>query len=350
VTGKSYGRYTNLGTAANWYQQDFTPGVNDRINFSIQRALPGSMVLDATYFVNFGRNAPVTRNLNQVDPRIGYTKGAATVGNVANPFFNKLTPEQMPGQLRTQAQVPISQMLRLYPQYSDIQQRLTGLAGNRYQALQISVQRPFVNGFNLVLGYNYNRERNEEYFDEQDNYLDNLTYQMAVNPRHRLTGAAIYQLPFGKGRKYMSNANRVVDGILGGWSLSGLFSFNTGQYLRFGTLLVDGDPSIDNPSKTLAFDTSKFRPQPAFTRRTNPFSYDGVKSMRFKNIDMTLAKNFKITERVSFELRMESYNATNTFNGDLPSTTYGNSAFGAVTAQRPGYLGRQMQYSGRFTW
>ncbi len=98
------------------------------------------------------------------------------------------------------------------------------------------------------------------------------------------------------------------------------------------------------------FDTTKFKQQPAFTRRTNPFSYDGVKSMRFKNIDMTLAKNFKVTERVSFELRMESYNATNTFNGDLPNTTFGNSAFGAITAQRPGYLGRQMQYSGRFTW
>jgi hypothetical protein len=212
------------------------------------------------------------------------------------------------------------------------------------------VQRPFVNGFNLVLGYNYNRERNEEYWDEQDNYLDNLTFQPAVNPRHRLTGAAIWQLPFGKDRKFMANANRVVDGILGGWSLSGLFSFNTGQYLRFGTLLVSGDPSIDNADKTRAFDTTKFAPQPAFTRRTNPLQYSGVKSMPFKNIDMTLAKNFKLTERVVFELRMEAYNATNTFSGDLPSTTFGNSAFGSVIAQRPGYLGRQFQYSGRFTW
>ena len=350
VSGKSYGRYTDLGGSPIFYYQDFQVGVNDRINFSLQRSLPGNLVLDATYFMNFGRNAPVTRNLNQVDPRIAYTKGAATVGNVANPFFNKLSAEQMPGQIRTQAQVPISQMLRLYPQYGDIQQRLTGQAGNRYQALQISVQRPFVNGFNLVLGYNYNRERNEEYWDEQDNYLDNLTYQPAVNPRHRLTGAAIYQLPFGKGRKFMSNANRVVDGVLGGWSLSGLFSFNTGQYLRFGTLLVNGDPSIDNPTKGKMFDTSKFAPQTPFTRRTNPLQYSGVKSMRFKNIDMTLAKNFKLTERVGFELRMEAYNATNTFNGDLPNTTFGNSAFGAVTAQRPGYLGRQFQYSGRFTW
>lgn len=350
VSGKTFGRYTDLGGSPIFYNQDFRVGVNDRINFSMQRALPGQFVLDATYFTNFGRNAPVTRNLNQVDPRIGYARGSAVAANVPNPFFNKLAADKMPGQLRTQANVPVSQLLRLYPQYGDIQQRLTGQGQNRYQALQISVQRPFVNGFNLFFGYNYNRERNEEYYDEQDNFLDNLTFQPAVNPRHRWSGATIYQLPFGKGRKFMNEANRIVDGVFGGWSLSGLFSVNTGQYLRFGGLLVDGDPSVDSPSKTRAFDTTKFQRLPAFTRRTNPLQYDGVKGMRFKNIDLTLAKSFSITEQVKFELRMEAYNATNTFNGDLPSTAFGTSAFGSIVAQRPGYLGRQLQYSGRFTW
>lgn len=350
VSGKSFGRYTDLGGAPIFYNQDFQVGVNDRYNISLQRALPGQMVVDATYFFNIGRNAPVTRNLNQVDPRIGYERGAATAANVANPFFNLLPAEQMPGQLRTQSSVPISQLLRLYPQYGDIQQRLKGIGKSRYQALQIQVQRPFVKGFNMVVGYNYNRERNHEYYDELDNYLNNLTFQPAVNPRHRLTGASIYQLPFGKGRTFMSNANRLVDGVFGGWSLSGLFSINSGQYLRFGGLLVSGDPAIDNPTRDRVFDTSKFQRLPAFTRRTNPLQYSDVKSAMFKNLDLTLAKNFVITERLKFELRMESYNATNSFNGDLPSTAFGTSAFGAVTAQRPGYLGRQFQYSGRFTW
>jgi hypothetical protein len=350
VSGKSFGRYTDLGGSPNFYVQDFAVGVNDRINFSIQRALPGSIVLDATYFTNFGRYNPVTRNLNMVDPRIGYRYGAATAANVPNPFFNKLPADKMPGQLRTQANVPISQLLRLYPQYGDISQRLTGLSHNRYQAMQLQAQRAFLNGFNFILGYSYNHDRNEEYYDDQDNYLNSLTWQHSVNPRHRLTGASIYQLPFGKGRKFMTNTNRVIDGIFGGWSLSGLFAYNSGQFLRFGGNLVDGDPSLDHPTKERMFDTSKFQRLPAFTRRTNPLQYDGVKSMRFKNVDLTLAKTFKIVERVNFEIRMESYNATNTFNGDLPSTSFGTSAFGAVTAQRPGYLGRQLQYSGRFTW
>ena len=350
VSGKSFGRYTDLGGSPIFYNQDFRVGANDRINFSLQRSLPGQMVLDLTYFANFGRNAPVTRNLNQIDPRIGYEKKTAVSGNVKNPFFNVLPADKMPGQLRTQASVPITQLLRQYPQYGDIQQRLVGLGHNRYQSLQIQAQRAFVNGFNLVLGYNYNRERNEEYFDEQDNFTNNLTFQPSVNPRHRISAASIYQLPFGKGRKYMSGANRLVDGVFGGWALSGIFSFNTGQYLRFGTLQVSGDPTLDSPSKSKAFDTSKFSQQPAFTRRTNPLQYPDVKGMRFKNLDLTLAKSFQVSERIKFELRMESYNATNSFNGDLPSTSFGSSAFGSITAQRPGYLGRQLQYSGRFIW
>ena len=148
----------------------------------------------------------------------------------------------------------------------------------------------------------------------------------------------------------MSNANRAVDGVFGGWSLSGLFSINSGQYIRFGGLLVDGDPTLPNPTRDRVFDKTKFKVLPAFTRRTNPLQYGGLRSAAFKNVDLTLAKNFAITEHVKFELRMESYHATNSFNGDLPSTNFGTSAFGSVVAQRPGYLGRQFQYSGRFTW
>ena len=95
-------------------------------------------------------------------------------------------------------------------------------------------QRPFVNGFNFVVGYNYNRERNEEFYDEQDNFTRTLTWQPARNARHRLTGAAIYELPFGKGRMFMNDAPGIVDAVLGGWAVSGLFTYNSGLYLRFG--------------------------------------------------------------------------------------------------------------------
>src|SRR5437867_12090701 len=105
-------------------------------------------------------------------------------------------------------------------------------------------QRPFENGFNMVVGYNYNNSKNQEFYDGQDNFTQTLTWQPARQSRHRLTGASIYQLPFGKGRKFMGSANPVVEAALGGWSVSGLFTYNSGAYLRFGGALVDSDPGV----------------------------------------------------------------------------------------------------------
>jgi hypothetical protein len=352
VTGKTFGAYTNLGGVGNWYQQDFTPGVNDRFNISVQHQLPGRILADITFFMNVGRDLPYFYNLNQVDPRIGYAVGNAINANVANPFFELLPASKMPGQLRTQRNIAVRELLRPYPQYGDLNERTIGGIRNRYRALQMQFTRPFVNGFNLVVGYNYNRERNEEFYDEQDNFTRTFTWQPARNARHRLTGAAIYELPFGKGRKYMTGANPFIDAVLGGWALSGLFTYNTGLYLRFGGLLVNGDPSVDSPQQDRWFNTDAFQILPAFTRRQNPLQFDDLKGPRFWNVDSVIAKEFKLIgeDRLKFELRGEVYNLTNRFPAADPDLTRTSANFGRVVAQRAGVFGRQIQFSGRLIW
>ena len=355
VTGKNLGRYTNLGGAATWYQQDFTPGVNERINVSVQRQLPGRILADITFFMNLGRDFPYVYNgnqynLNQIDPRIGYRVGNAVNQSVANPFYNR-PASQFPGQLRTQQNIAARELLRPYPQYGDLNERLQAGMSSRYRALQMRFQRPFASGFNFVIGYNYNRERNQEFYDEQDSFTKALTWQPARNARHRLTGATIYELPFGKNRKFMNNSHPVVDSILGGWSVTALFSYNTGLFLRFGGMLVDGDPTLENPTQGRWFDTSKFRVLPAFTRRTNPLQYDGLTGPRFLNADATLAKEFLILpERLRFELRAEAYNLSNRFPANDPDVSVTSATFGRIISQRAGVFGRQVQFSGRFIW
>jgi len=190
--------------------------------------------------------------------------------------------------LRTQQTIAVKELLRAYPQYGALNETLRGGIGNRYRSLQMQFQRPFENGFNLVVGYNYNNSTNQEYYDEQDTFTQNLTWQPATNARHRITGASIYQLPFGKGRKFMGSANPLAEAVFGGWTVSGLFSYNSGAYLRFGGALVDGDPGVDEPTSQRWFDTTKFKVLPAFTRRANPLQYNDVKGPRFVNIDTTL--------------------------------------------------------------
>ncbi|MDX1984769.1 MAG: carboxypeptidase-like regulatory domain-containing protein [Bryobacteraceae bacterium] len=350
VVGKRLGRYNNLGDSTTWYQQDFNPAINDRINFSVQRQLPGRILADITFFMNLGRNQPQGIDLNQVDPRIGYNVGNAVNQSVPNPFFNVLPADKMPGQLRTQRNVNVFQLLRPYPQYGSLVETLRGERGNRYKSLQMQFQRPFANGFNFVIGYNYNRESNEEFYDEQDTFTRNYTWQPAQNARQRFTGAAIYEIPFGKSRKYMSAMHPVADAVLGGWAVSGLFSFNTGLFIRFPGYLVDGDPTLSDPQKDRWFDTSKIKLLPAFTRRQNPLQYPKLTGPRFANIDLTLAKEFPIVERLKFELRMEAYNLMNSFTPDSPELNVNSSNFGKVFRQRPGVFGRQLQFSGRFVF
>jgi hypothetical protein len=112
-------------------------------------------------------------------------------------------------------------------------------------------------------------------------------------------------------------------------------------------MLVNGDPTIDNPQRDRWFDTSKFAVLPAFTRRTNPLQYANLVGPNTLNLDATLAKEFRITEKVKFELRMEAYNVANSFFGSDPDVNVNSPNFGRVVTQRGGFFGRQLQYSGR---
>jgi hypothetical protein len=350
VAGKTYGTYTNLGNSATWFNPNFQPQTDDRINFSVQRQLPWHILLDGTYFMQYARNVPYTVNMNLADPNIAYTNGSATTAKVPNPFYNLLPANQMPGTLRSQATVAVSALLTPYPQYGALNEQFNPGASDHYRALQISARRSYSDGLTFTVGFNYNHEDAQGFYDDRATYARNFTWIPAQTARARLTGAVIYELPFGKGRRYMSNVHPVVDGILGGWTYSTLFTYNTGIPLRLGSAVVSGDPSISNPTPSRWFDTSKVSVLPAFTPRSNPVQYDDLVGPRYVNFDMTLAKQFKIYERLRFELRMEAYNALNGFTPATPNTTVGNVNFGKAVGEQAGIVGRQIQLSGRFSF
>lgn len=349
VTRKALGRYTNLGGDAVTDALDFRPNVNDRFNVSIQRDLVHKIVVDLTYFLNLGRNLPYTRRFNLMDPALSYSQRTALTQRVNNPFYRYLTPEKFPGQLRNQAQVALSELLKPFPQYGLVNQTNTPGVRERYQSLQLRIQRPFANGFNFVTSYNYNREWQQEFFNVDEEFAGKFRYEPAERPRHRLAIAGVYDFPFGRGRKHMSNTHAVIDGIVGGWTASGIYMYNSGQLLRFGQMDVIGDPKIDNPSKWgLMFNPAAFRQAPAFTMRTNPKWLPGIVGPGYKSVDATLAKSFRLTEKYSLEFKMEAYNLSNTFNAGNPNMTVTASTFGRVTAQAAGVNGREFQYNLKF--
>ena len=346
--GKGDGRYTSMGGDAIWDNRAYRNHINDRFNVSLQRETINRILVDVTFFANFGRNLPYNLELNQVDPAVINAQGATLSQQVANPFYQLLPVEQMRGPLRSQRTVAMQQLLRPYPHYANVRQVNTDGVRNRYNALQIRAQRPFANGFNFLLAYNYNRERTEEFFNKEEQFANEFQFINSTRPRHRLTLAGTYEFPFGKGRKYLGQSGPVVDAILGGWVTSWIYSYQAGEQLRFNMMEVVGDPKIDNPDKwgyMFNPDAFEFIPNNSFKVRTNPFTYPGVLGPGLKNLDINLAKSFQLNERWRLELKMEAYNVTNTFTGANPTTDVTSGNFGRVTNQAAGQLGREFQYN-----
>lgn len=351
-TEKTLGRYTNLGSTAGttWFNQNAGASWNDRFSFSYQTQTISQIVLDLTYFVSIGTNHYTTRNVNLADPRFGFESKAATTASVANPFFGILTRDKFPGALRNQQRIAVNELLRPYPQYGNLTEWFWPGVARRYQSFQVKAQRPFTNGFNFLMGYNYHRSGADEYYDGQDVFLNNFTFQDQPDPRHKFNIAGIYDLPFGKGRPYLSGMNKFTDAVLGGWQLSGIYTYISGRILRFGGLQVSGDPRLENPTQSEWFRRDVFAILPAFTRRSNPLQYSNVVGPRVSSIDMTVMKEHKLTERVGLEIRLEAYNMLNNFFAADPSTDRNSSLFGRIANQRATFFGRQVQYTARLRW
>ncbi len=332
VTGKSLGDYTGLGSALSWFANERPRQHLDRINLSYQREIFG-MVVDGTYFLNTA-NAPAVRNLNMVDPRIGYTHKTAINQSVPNPFFNILTPEKFPGALRNQRNVALSTLLVPYPQYGAL--NVTDAENNgglQFQQMSVRVRRSFTQGLAFLGGYSYTYAKNLAYYDDQDQFLQQRTWINDTQPRHRITFGGNWQFPVGRGRMLLKSAPRAVDAVIGGWNFSPVLTWRSGNYLSFPGLIANGDPRVENPGPNGWFNPSVFSVLPAFTRRQNPILYDGLTGPGLFNLDVSMVKSFSITDRFSAEMRLDSFNAPNSMTWNDPSTAISSTFFGRSSGQ-----------------
>ena len=348
--GKRFGQYAVMGSGeGTFFDQDLKVGMNDRINFTLQRELVSRIVVDATFFMNFGRNHTLSNiPLNIMDPRLGFEHGSALNDRVDNPFFG-VPQEFCPGALCNTRQVSIGSLLRPYPHYGNVTLEGAGVADQRYRSFQLKLQRPFANGFNFLVSYNINKGENQQFYDNVDAFDQRLTMQKDPDSGQKLNIAGIYELPFGQGRQYGADMPKALDYVVGGWSISGIYSYLSGQLLSFPGALVSGAPTqLSNRQEW--FSTSPFDVLTPFTRRSNPIYYSGVRGPAFRNLDLTLNKKLDITEKLALELRMEAYNLTNSFMGQNPNTSPTSGDFGQVTRQLRTHTGREFQYSARFIW
>jgi len=168
------------------------------------------------------------------------------------------------------------------------------------------------------------------------------------------------ELPFGHGRRFLGNANRFVDALLGGWEYSGLLHIRSGA--RFdvtasdGTTLNNGQNNradrvgngqLSHPTVAQWFDTSAFVVHStAMTYGNagiNPLHSDGQ-----QQLDSSLSKTFSLTERHKIEFRTDVFNTFNHPNFAAPDATVGDGAEGQVSSTSVD--NRRLQFSLRYSF
>jgi len=270
--------------------------------------------------------------------------GSALLQAVPNPFYGIIPTGSLAG-----ATVPESQLLKPYPQFSGVTRTAGAFGNSHYEAAQFQLEKRTSHGITAVV--NYTVSKNLSDMSTADNAYNRQAERAyaAFDVAQRLAITARYDLPFGRGRHFGRNMTRALDLVAGGWVLSTLQVYQGGFPTSFGLATAtaganSGRPNaIGNPAQGVSgaivnrlrnyFNTAAFAQPASFTYGdTSPY-IGTVRQPGLDNVDVTLSKNFRITERSRAEFRASTYNTLNhpVFNG--PNTTFGNANFGTISSQ-----------------
>jgi hypothetical protein len=362
LPGAADGLLTQAGANLQSVLQDTVTPWSRQWNLNIQRELPWQMSLEVAYVgtrgLQLSRNGEDGLSLNQLDPKY-LSLGSALNQRVDNPFFGLGT-----GGFFTSRQISRGQLLRPYPQFTDIIPLYSSGASSNYHALQVSFGKRFSRG--LLIDGNYTWAKNiEEGLTHQDSYNLRADRALAtIDIAHRFVMSYLYELPFGKGRRFGGDAPRLLDALIGGWQFNGITTFQTGTPLTITANNTAGlfnpltRPNTNGKSAKLSgpvherlnryFDTSVYSQPAAFTFGNVGATLPDIRNDGIRNFDLSLFKVFTATERLRVQFRVEALNAFNTPRFGSPTTGVTSSTFGVITTQAN--APRQLQFGLKLLW
>jgi hypothetical protein len=290
-------------------------------------------------------------------------------GLVANPFqplfqgpdaiFNE------PDSLYNDDEIPTINLLRPFPQFDGPFSGLTKLAASAaYHSLQVRFQkRPshyisFEGNYTLSKATDNSSAGANSFITQSlssgnPQELDNLKAEHSISANdatHRMVLATIADVPVGRNRWIGRDMNRVLDALVGGWSISAILTFQTGTPINLGLAdarLSDGNQRPDVVCSQLSsglsyhaaasndssvFNSSCFADPGDQIAGNAPRYFSHLRSDGIHNADLSLSKEFTIREGMKLQVRGEFFNFTNTPRFAVPNTAFGDSQFGQVTS------------------
>jgi Carboxypeptidase regulatory-like domain len=277
---------------------------NAHWSFGIQRELPGGMVVVADYVGTAGRHLPGTLNVNDPTPGPGSVQARRPYNDFGTIDYNNQDASAI------------------------------------YHSFQASAHKRTSAGLWYTVSYTFSKiiDKGQQVEMGGDGYM--ARYLDASNIPQMLTVALGYRLPFGRGEPFMNKTNPFVNAVLGGWQFETISNFRSGvpftptistDVANIGVTpqhpnIVAAGGCASTGSLTNSFKLSDFAVPAAYTYGDS--GVDICKSDNYQNIDMSLFKEFNVTEGSKFQFRFEAFNVPNLTDFSAPSNTNIDSSSG----------------------
>ena len=242
--------------------------------------------------------------------------------------------------------------------YFDVSPDLAGFTNRinaglgRYNSMQLKVERRFASGFSFQAAYTVSKTESTGSQGPADPFHYMVKALSGNDVPQRLVFSYVYELPLGRGKRFGANWNRAIDGVLGGWQLSGITNYQAGfPFTPSITSNLDNgegnqpnricDGRLSNRSISHWFDTSCFVASPV-----NVFGNSGYNIMRgpaLRNWDMTLGKTFKPTEKIRLQFRGDFLNIFNQVVFGLPNAQVDTAGAGTISGTLGDTFPRRIQ-------
>jgi hypothetical protein len=349
ISGASGGPLTALGQGASFYDPKYKAPSYWGYSLGVQRQLSSHDVLEVSYVGSRTYNLYTTTNLNQMSPAwskqcdqgFGGSPDICNSDLVPSPFYNISAFNNASAFSNTAPTISGGQMTRPLPAFGDIFENVND-GKSWYNSLQMTVNHKWNNALTLRGGLTWQKTMDSGAWADQRYGIRQRVIDQFDMPI-KISVSGVYNLPVGRGRTFLGNTNRLVDGAVGGWELGSSYTFITGMPVNIAGVYLNSPPKVplqkEDPIYTRAFapctnqwvqasdgswslqpvtgyvysgtcNSPDFTLIPQYGLNPN-IEYTGIRSRPTQLFDVNLSKFFPITERVKFQLRLNAFNVLN---------------------------------------
>jgi hypothetical protein len=388
--GSSQGLLTFLGRAFNFVDPKFKLPYVNQFSAGLQYELPWQSKIELTYAGSRGHDLQTNLPINNYDLNFRRQCNLAEGGNPT--FCDQLLPSPFVGLAPfaetsrfTSATLSRATLATPYPHFAQLTENTRNDGATWYNSFQVQYETRQKAGISVLAAYTLSKMIEQTaWMDEQQ-----LIPQRALFDRdtpHRISVASVWELPFGRNRRFLNTSHGLWSRVVSGWENSLIFQYQSGwpngiaanvMYVKDAALdKIDYSAPIVKGHQTCAArwnDNGSITMLPASVQagcsdynwlvmpRYGPARYAPLRDGRIRlhtvpTADLSFNKRTAITERVGFQFRVEVFNLMNTymhnrqgFNTNPESAAFGTLTRAAVSSTNSN-LPRNVQFGFKLLW